>query len=227
MTDQWTNRLSEYVDGTLERTVRDELERHLAECGDCRDVLRDLGRVVERARTLPAQPPARDLWAGVAQRIGATPGHRPGVDSSRRVTWLARRFSLSVPQLAAAALVPILVAAALVTVILVGRNPNNPVAINGDTTSISPRLVPVSTPRLDAAVAELEQVLREGRGRLDSTTVRVIEQSLAIINTAIGEAETALAHDPANTFLNRHLTNQKLRKLDVLRRANELAAART
>jgi hypothetical protein len=222
MTDQWTNRLSEYVDGTLERTVRDELERHLNECSDCRDVLRDLGRVVERARTLPAQPPERDLWAGVAQRIGATAGRRPGGDPP--VRWLARRFSFTVPQLAAAAVATLLLSVALATTVLLKR-PTSDVA-GVDSVPVA-RLIPVSTPRLDAAVADLELALQEGRGRLDSTTVRVIEQSLALINAAIGEAETALAHDPSNTFLNRHLTNQKLRKLEVLRRANEIAAART
>ena len=219
MTDNWTNRLSEYLDGALAPAVRDELERHVAECGDCRDVLRDLGRVVERARTLPAQPPARDLWAGIAQRIGATPGHRPGVKPP--VKWLARRFSFTVPQLAAAAVALLLVSVAAVAIVL-RQAPGVSVA-RIDSLPV-PRTIPVSTPRLDAAVADLEQALHEGPGRLDSTTVRVIEQSLALINAAIGEAEAALAQDPANTFLNRHLTNQKLRKLEVLRRANEIAA---
>lgn len=215
MTDNWTNRLSEYLDGTLALDERQTLEDHLAGCAACREVLRDLHGVVERARGLEDRAPARDLWSGIARRIGATPVHRSA--------WARRRFSFTLPQLAAAAGVLILLAAGAVSVVL--RNQAPPVAVNGS--SITPRIIPVTTPRLDAAVTELEEALRAGRGRLDSTTVRVIEQNLAIIDGAIAEALRALERDPANSFLNRHLTNQKLRKLDLLRRANELAAAGT
>lgn len=219
MNDQWTDRLSEYVDGTLIERDRDALEDHLAGCAACREVLRDLRGVVERARGLEARAPARDLWSGIARRIGATAAHRSA--------WARRRFSFTLPQLAAAAVVLILLAAATVSIVFSGRGPETAGADSIPVPGITPRVVPVTTPRLDAAVTELEEALRAGRGRLDSTTVRVIEQNLAIIDRAIAEALRALERDPANSFLNRHLTNQKLRKLDLLRRANELAAART
>ena len=225
MTDTWTNRLSEYIDGQLVAAERDELERHLVDCAECRDALADLRRVVERARALEDRPPARDLWAGIAERIGVTPG-TPGLrHGSVKPAWMRRRLSFTVPQLAAAAVVLIVVAVALATRIAGGDT--RPQIATVDDLTIGPRVIPVSTPRLDAAVAELALALREGRGSLDSATVRVIEKNLAIIDAAIVEAYLALERDPSNAFLNRHLTNQKLRKLDLLRRANALAAART
>jgi len=36
MNDQWTDRLSEYVDGGLASGERAALEAHLATCADCR-----------------------------------------------------------------------------------------------------------------------------------------------------------------------------------------------
>jgi anti-sigma factor RsiW len=228
MTDQWTDRLSEYLDGTLARIEGDALERHLAECEACREVLADLGRVVERARGIEDRPPARDLWAGIARRIGATPGQRPGVSRAGGTPWIRRRISFTLPQLAAAAVALMLLAAATAAVVL---RIAGPLAIAGTGTAgqaaLAPRAVPVSTPRLDAAVERLEQALRDGQGRLDSTTVQIIERNLAIIDRAIAQAHQALERDPANMFLNRHLTNQKLRKLELLRRATELAAARS
>lgn len=227
MTDKWTNRLSEYLDGQLSTPERDELERHLVDCAECRNALADLRRVVERARALEDRPPARDLWAGIAERIGVPPGSRPGSVRPGLVkpAWMRRRLSFTVPQLAAAAVVLIVVAVALATRIAGGDTRRQIATI--DSLTIGPRVIPVSTPRLDAAVAELALALRDGRGNLDSATVRVIEKNLAIIDVAIIEAYMALERDPSNAFLNRHLTNQKLRKLDLLRRANALAAART
>lgn len=73
-----------------------------------------------------------------------------------------------------------------------------------------------------AAVADLERVLAEGRGRLDSTTVRIIEQNLAAIDRAIAEAQRALDADSANLYLNTHLAETMRRKLDLLRQAAAL-----
>ena len=82
-------------------------------------------------------------------------------------------------------------------------------------------------PRYAAAVADLERALEQGRGRLDAATVRVIQKNLSIIDRAIREAQSALAADPGNAYLNLHLAEQMRRKLELLRRANALAGARS
>jgi anti-sigma factor RsiW len=69
MSDQWTERLSEYVDGELEEGERVALESHLQSCADCSSLVKDLRRVVRRARTLKQQGPERDLWPGIASQI--------------------------------------------------------------------------------------------------------------------------------------------------------------
>jgi len=87
--------------------------------------------------------------------------------------------------------------------------------------------VVASEETLDARVAELQKALDQGRGRLDSNTVRVIEKNLDIIDAAIGEARRALAADPANQYLNVHLADTMRRKLELLRQASALVNART
>ena len=77
----------------------------------------------------------------------------------------------------------------------------------------------------DEAVAELERALEEGRGRLDATTISVVEQNLSIIDLAIAEARGALMSDPSNGFLSGHLIEARRRKLDLLRRAADLTQA--
>jgi hypothetical protein len=76
----------------------------------------------------------------------------------------------------------------------------------------------------DAAVAELEQVLMEGRSRLDTATVRVIDESLVRIDDAIADARNAIQRDPANAYLTRQITANMRRKLNLLRTAAKAIA---
>ncbi len=76
--------------------------------------------------------------------------------------------------------------------------------------------------RYEATISELEQVLITHRAELDTSTVRVIEQNLAIIDGAVEEARRALAADPASRYLNTHLASQLRRKAQLLRQATTL-----
>ncbi len=75
----------------------------------------------------------------------------------------------------------------------------------------------------DAAVADLEKALKADRGRLDASTIAIVEHNLQIIDQAINQARDALVADPANTYLSSHLVEARRRKLDLLRRATALA----
>src|SRR5437763_5166233 len=103
MKDQWTDRLSGYLDGELTAPERTTLEAHLASCDGCRTTLEELRRVVTNARALDDRPPAADLWPAVAARIGLSPR-----EQARPVV---RRLSFTVPQLAAASVVLALLSA--------------------------------------------------------------------------------------------------------------------
>src|SRR5207248_8594384 len=103
MKDQWTDRLSQYLDGELAAPERTTLEAHLASCDVCRTTLEELRRVATNARALDDRPPAADLWPAVAARIGLSPR-----EQARPVV---RRFSFTVPQLAAASVVLALLSA--------------------------------------------------------------------------------------------------------------------
>ena len=67
MTDKWSERLSEYLDGELNETEGRSLESHLATCAECAATLEELRGVTARAGSLDDRPPAHDLWAGIAQ----------------------------------------------------------------------------------------------------------------------------------------------------------------
>jgi anti-sigma factor RsiW len=225
MSDQWTDRLSEYLDDELPEGERIALEAHLGGCTECTQVLADLLGVVRRARLVENRPPQRDLWPGIAARIGSAIAMAPVDLASRRVS---RRWSFSLPQLAAAGIALMAVSGGSVWLLssagqqavtpqVATAPPSNPPAINAVARGRG-----TATQSYDIAVADLERVLASNRGQLDSTTIRVIEQNLAAIDRAIAQAQRALNADPANLYLNTHLTETMRRKLDLLRQAAAL-----
>lgn len=219
MHELWRNRLSEYLDGDLTPGESEELEHHLTECEECRSTVEELRQVVTRARGLEDTEPDRDLWAGIVDRIEA-PAVVPLAERRKR-----RRVSFSVPQLLAAGITLILVSAGTVWLSLGPRSAPSavtraPVASVGE-----PAAVLAAMPGFDAAVADLQLVLEERRDMLDPATVRVLEESLALIDSAIEEALEALEHDPANAYLNQHLAESMRRKVRLLRQAATIATA--
>ena len=228
MNDRWTDRLSDYLDGELPDGERVSLESHLQSCPECSAILADLRRVVQRARALKEDRlPHRDLWPGIATRIGASSGASPAIVdlSSRRSK--ARRWAFSLPQLAAAGVALMTLSGGGVWLVSSRARPDAPAAAPVVATTQTPPVMPVSlrpnaSQSYAAAVADLERVLEQGRGKLDSTTIKVIEQNLAAIDRAIADAQRALEADSANLYLNTHLAETMRRKLDLLRQAAAL-----
>jgi len=235
MSDQWTERLSEYLDDELSPEERAALEAHLRGCVACGAVLADLKRIVVRARGLEDPFPERDLWSGIAARIGASSGEAPVVDLA--AARARRRWSFSLPQLAAAG-IALMVASGGAAWLL---HPAPPLPLASQRApdasrwearedggqgilTVAGRSRPAAR-SYAAAVADLERVLQEGRGRLDTTTVRVIERNLATIDSAIAQAQRAVAVDSANLYLNSHLAETMRRKLELLRQAAALVSS--
>ncbi len=236
MHTEWTDKLSDYLDDELEAAERAAVDAHLRECADCTAVLDDLRRVIARAQAAAtaARPPQTDLWTGVAGRI----------DRIRQ----PRRVSLTVAQLAAAAVLVAAVSGGVAWQFapsIAGRPESlqsESASANADGTAASSATAPsasradlqvrpdgvsligvsLADDHYDAAVADLEQALKQGRGKLDKATIAVVEQNLQTIDQAIAQAREALASDPANSYLSGHLVETRRRKLDLLRRATAL-----
>jgi anti-sigma factor RsiW len=237
-------RLSDYLDDELSFEEHAAVGAHVAACPECSRTLEDLRQVIATAATLSPAAPRVDLWDGIAERLEPSARHR-FVDERRRV-------SLTLPQLAAASLL-IATLSGGVAALLVGRTAEDraarqasapatqpqagegqvavearagmaEVSLESDPDSIVPA-IGFADAQYDAAVADLERALRNGRGRLDPDTVLVVEENLAIIDRAIAEARDALGADPSNGYLSGHLMEARRRKLDLLRRAAELTGA--
>ena len=130
-----------------------------------------------------------------------------------------RRFSFTVPQLAAAALIVSFLSATMVWIAMGGGNEATPRAAIGSEVGPSARVITAASSRYDAVVSDLELVLERGRTVLSTETLQTIEASLATVNSAIEEIEVALREDPNSDMLHRMLSANQRTKLGVLQRA--------
>jgi negative regulator of sigma E activity len=222
MTEHLGQRLSALVDGELSGEALEGAQAHLVTCPECRAAYDDLLRIRRLAGALDDRPPERDLWPGIAAEI-------TGEHEARVVPLPAwrRRIAVSIPQLAAAALVLVAVSASAAIFATHQRGETGlPIAT---VSPIPPAIAGLASAKgvesYEAAIRDLEVTLAARRSRLDTATVRAVEQSLAVIDHAIRQAEAALAQDPNSMYLNSHLQNALDRKLEVLRRVTTLMAA--
>src|SRR5713101_1541492 len=187
MLDPWTDKLSEYLDGELGADDRQAVEAHLVTCPDCGRTLDELRRVVAQASSMTPRPPEVDLWETVSSRIGA---------DARNVSAFRprepRRFSFTMPQLAAASVLIATVSAGIAwRVRTMPRADTNIVreqalpAAPGARSASAPGPDLVATPEVvtvslaeaqyDAAVADLQRALDKGRNKLDKVTIAIVE----------------------------------------------------
>jgi anti-sigma factor RsiW len=216
--DTWTERLSEYLDGGLGEEERVALERHLAECASCRRQLDELREVVRWLRADAPDAPDPGVWPRVAERIAGLPAARTPAPS-----WRSPRFRL----LACGALAAAAVAVIALPAIRDARAPNSFPSTHRPPGGIALPVSAAPSPSHAQAVAELEAVLAEGRGRLSPETVQRLEASLAIVEAAIDQAQQAIAADTSNPYVLRHLERLRQEKVETLREAAMIVLTQT
>jgi anti-sigma factor RsiW len=241
MHTEWTDKLSDYLDDELEAAERTAVDAHLRECADCSAVLNDLRRVITlaQAAAVDARPPQADLWTGVAGRIDR-------IRQPRRVNLTVTQLAAAAVLVAAVSaglawqFAPPFGGQGLRSETSAtddvarafpgspergtreGGRPADVGADAGAESGVAIVGVNLADDQYDAAVADLERALKQGRGKLDKATIAVVEQNLQTIDQAIAQAREALASDPANSYLSGHLVEARRRKLDLLRRATAL-----
>jgi hypothetical protein len=173
----------------------------------------------ERLRALPRSiTPQKDLWSGIASRIEtARPVVvRPRVWNTRAARWAA---------------VGIVAAAAAVALVVRSDRAARTNAMLSATVVLPPPpiapVAPMPAPAAPAAIVPEEDSYRtamsaltesfaRSRGNLPPATVRGVDASLKVIETAIAATRAALARDPGNADLRAQLGDEYQQAIDVL-----------
>ena len=193
---EWTDQLSDYLDGELDAGDRDAVEAHLLGCVECAAVLNDLKGVVARAASIEPRPPQADLWSGIASRLEA------GDAAAGRVMPFARRdpkrFAFTLTQLAAAAALLIAVSGGAAWQLAIRspeglRHTMQDVAQGFSPGSPGADVTPGFSPgRLGADVAQGFSPATIGTGAADFARVETVSMADAQYDAAVADLEKAL-----------------------------------
>lgn len=199
-TCDWTlQRLDDFVDGVLPESEVPELESHLSTCDACREDLNALQSLLHDAAALPsAMQPGRDLWTGIAPRLGR----------GRMVDWRRHgRTALFAAAVAAMAVVAVSVGLARAPRAL----PEAPAFAEPERASY------------DRVIARDRSALREvylaRADDLDPDLRSVIDSNLTIIDESLDELRRAMEMAPDNMRLEKMYIAARQTELQVLRLA--------
>lgn len=215
--------MHDLLDGLLPPADAHRARAHLDDCAPCREAFDSLAGTVEALGALPREARApKGLWKGIEARVF---GEDEASTAEATVVPLAssrsgRRFSLTVTQLAAAAIVVSVVSAGVVWMALgAGPRIGAPEAALGTAGDGAVQAASFGMERYEEAVGELEAIVAAGRGTLAPGTLETLERSLEIIDAALEEVRRALDEDPASELLTHLLVNHQRTKLRLLRQA--------
>jgi anti-sigma factor RsiW len=224
--------IQELIDGTIGAIRRAELERHLAECADCRSFLSDMESIRDLAGSLDSPQPPDGVWLQIAGRLrqeGRIQAPPPVPAASR-----GPRYAV----LAIAASLVLAVGVAIGLLVTQYRTPN----AQPPTTATAPAsAAPGSTTEAvdvqsveaefrlaeqhyQNAIAKLEQAARldqaaSGRGddnALDPQTAAMLQKNLQVIDQAIAESRAALRSEPLSASARDSLFDALKRKVALL-----------
>jgi anti-sigma factor RsiW len=211
--------LSELVDATLSASTVGDIERHLEQCDGCRTVLADLRAIRHTAAILDRLTPPASVWdrvaaeiASVSQRVSPAPPPRSVVESAR-----LPRFAL-----AAAA---VLVLSTIVGLWMregvrpVTRPADDPAAATTDAgavPSVEEDVARAVERDYEQAIMGLEQVAQAEGHALDPDIAAALNQNIAIVDRAIGDARQAVGTDPQDDELRAGLLDAFRSKLELL-----------
>lgn len=224
--------ISRTVDGELDPRRAERLERHLAECGDCRALLADLRKIVGGAAGLEGPEPSDEVWKNIRAGLEtATLGPRvEGAPLDRRPLF---GLSLAAVRYAGAAALALIL---VVSGIVVGKR------LGREDARMTPQEREVYTlAKLDEAERHYEQAVRAlgeafaaEKGALPPEVAELFDRNLSVIDATIQACRAAVTAEPDDLEARNYLLAAYTRKaalldsaLDLQRGGREAAGQRT
>jgi len=193
-----------YVEDALSAADRQDLERHLEACADCRRLAEDLAEIRRVAASLELrEPPARG-WSRLERAIELDTGARlkgSGDASSRHgnFAWLAAAAVLVV-----ATVVGIRYGTGARPAGPPAATPVAPVGTFGGAPAPQASAEAVEAElraaesHYDRAIKGLEQIATSDQNALDPKTAATLQKNLAVIDQAINESRAAVRAQPSS-----------------------------
>ena len=217
--EDFTDRIAEVADGTLDAAGQRALEQHVAGCAACRALVADLKTIQAAAFTLDRLEPPGAAWEAIRARVAA----EPTPDSrGRLIAWPHSRAAWGVWLGAAAALLVATLAG--LYPLVTSRTPPDTVAGGTDRPDIASVQAEfqAAEEHYNKAIQGLEQIAKTDSGELDPQVAAVLQKNLQVIDQAIGQSRAALKMQPASSDAQDSLFDAMRTKVAVLQQTVEL-----
>jgi anti-sigma factor RsiW len=211
--------LADFVDGEIDEPTRASIERHLATCPTCPQLVADLRTVRAAAFTLDRRQPPADLLNRIRTRLPAEP-EAP----ARLLLWPTTRTAWGVWLAAAAALI-------LTTIVGVwpllqsSATPPDPGTAPADAAALVDSVeadLQAAEAHYEKAIQGLEQIARSDGGELDPQVAAVLQKNLQVVDQAIDESRAALRAEPSSDGAQDSLFEAMRTKVALLQQTVEL-----
>jgi len=239
-----------YADGSLGAAERTAIDRHVASCASCRQLLEDLREILRATRALELREPPARVWSHLERAImlerdhaerstaeGAR-GFQPSGEASDPGPAEAGHYRWAAWLAAAAAVV-------LATVVGLRFMPSGreqvptgaPASVAaGEAAALVETELRQAEAHYEKAIKGLEQIASAEQNALDPRTAATLQKNLAVIDQAITESRAAVRSEPASEPAQRSLLENFKSKIALLqdtvalinemRKGNEAGAAR-
>jgi anti-sigma factor ChrR (cupin superfamily) len=239
--------LNDYIDGAAGPDARAEIDRHLAACAACRQLVDDLRAVLAATRDLELREPPVRAWSRLERAIALEPQHATAAgtraDAAIAPQWPRRAAPYAAWLAAAAALV---LAAFVGLRYTPGRQdngrpptaapaPGGTIAAGEAAQSIETELRQAES-HYENAIKGLEAIANTEQSDLDPRTAATLQKNLAVVDQAISESRAAVRSQPASDPAQQSLIEGFKTKIGLLqdtvalinemRKGNEAGAAR-
>lgn len=219
--DEYSEKLSDFIDGGLDAETTEAIDDHLRQCERCAAELSELDSVVDALRAITEEPVPEGLWTrieGSLQQEKAPAGRRGlWFSFAERLETLCKggRAPLWRPVLAAA--VSLIVIVAVVSRMTPTGREQGPLPREQ---MLAQAIEEVRAAELHyiKAIESLEAVSAARADSLPEGIVVELEANLKVIDEMIDTCRNALADYPSNQRLQAHLLGAYSRKLSMLER---------
>ncbi len=213
-------RISDYVDGGLDARTAERLERHLATCAACRELVRDFRGMAEAASRLPVAEPGKDVWTKIKARVSAletSPASLPGAAPIRRpaLGWSAATWKFA--GVAAAAL--LLVAAGIFLGVRTERK-GAPASL-ADRERYTLAKLDEAERYYQQAINSLSEAFAAEKGSMIPQVAEMFEKNLSVVDATIQACRRAVIAEPEDLQARNYLLTAYMNKMSVLDAALE------